>query len=83
MKIVVGGGSGGGERCSDVTTADQIVEMAAHRVVVASRCEWFRRALMSGMKESIDRYQILLFQLCFQGIKIIIIIIIILIIKPF
>ncbi|XP_033108022.1 uncharacterized protein LOC117109732 [Anneissia japonica] len=27
----------------------------AHRVVIASRCDWFRRALLSGMKESIDR----------------------------
>lgn len=28
----------------------------AHRVIVAARCDWFRRALLSGMKESIDRY---------------------------
>ncbi|KAK7007296.1 hypothetical protein SK128_003274 [Halocaridina rubra] len=31
------------------------VELKAHRVVVASRCEWFRRALLSGMREAIDR----------------------------
>lgn len=27
----------------------------AHRIIVAARCDWFRRALMSGMKEDIDR----------------------------
>ncbi|XP_044754508.1 uncharacterized protein LOC123313618 [Coccinella septempunctata] len=27
----------------------------AHRVVVASRCDWFRKALLSGMKEDIDK----------------------------
>lgn len=31
-------------------------EFPAHRVVVASRCDWFRRALLSGMKESIQKY---------------------------
>ncbi|XP_071544090.1 uncharacterized protein [Panulirus ornatus] len=31
------------------------VELQAHRVVVAARCEWFRRALLSGMREAIDR----------------------------
>ena len=29
--------------------------LRAHRVVLASRCDWFRRALTSGMKESIER----------------------------
>ncbi|CAG2057486.1 unnamed protein product, partial [Timema podura] len=27
----------------------------AHRVIVAARCDWFRRALLSGMREAIDR----------------------------
>ena len=27
----------------------------AHRVIVSSRCPWFRRALTSGMRESIER----------------------------
>ena len=27
----------------------------AHRVIVAARSEWFRKALQSGMKEAIDR----------------------------
>jgi len=33
------------------------VTFTAHRVVLSARCSWFRRALASGMKESIDRYQ--------------------------
>ena len=40
------------KRISDQNT----VEIAAHRVIVATRCDWFRRALLSGMKESIERY---------------------------
>jgi len=31
----------------------------AHRIIVSSRCPWFRRALTSGMKESIERRIIL------------------------
>ncbi|KAL9955418.1 hypothetical protein ACROYT_G036744 [Oculina patagonica] len=31
------------------------LEIPAHRVIVATRCVWFRRALLSGMKESIER----------------------------
>ena len=31
------------------------VVISAHRVIVASRCEYFKRALLSGMKEAIDR----------------------------
>lgn len=33
--------------------ADQVVK--AHRVVLAARCRWFYRALLSGMREAIDR----------------------------
>lgn len=33
----------------------EIYRIPAHRVVIAARCDWFRRALLSGMKESIDR----------------------------
>jgi hypothetical protein len=33
----------------------QVFEIQAHRVIIASRCDWFRRALLSGMKESIDK----------------------------
>ena len=55
------------ENCDDVTTDvnnkdggttvdDSNVErIAAHRVVVCSRCAWFRRALTSGMREDRER----------------------------
>lgn len=33
----------------------EIVAIKAHRVIVATRCDWFRKALLSGMRESIDR----------------------------
>jgi len=39
---------------SDTPTSENIV-IPAHRVIVAARCEYFRMALQSGMKESIDR----------------------------
>ncbi|XP_071440450.1 uncharacterized protein [Hetaerina americana] len=29
--------------------------IGAHRAIVAARCDWFRRALLSGMKEAIKR----------------------------
>lgn len=31
------------------------VVIPAHRVIVAARCEYFKRALQSGMKEDIDK----------------------------
>lgn len=31
------------------------VVIPAHRVIVASRCEWARRALQSGMREARER----------------------------
>ncbi|KAJ1530441.1 hypothetical protein ONE63_005346 [Megalurothrips usitatus] len=40
----------------DGTDQEQEVQiMKAHRVIVAARCDWFRRALLSGMRETIDR----------------------------
>ncbi|EDV99855.1 uncharacterized protein LOC6565226 [Drosophila grimshawi] len=33
----------------------KIHSLKAHRIIVASRCEWFKKALMSGMQESINR----------------------------
>ena len=33
-----------------------IHKIPSHCVIVASRCDWFRRALLSGMRESIDKY---------------------------
>lgn len=34
----------------------QVHTFRAHRVIVSSRCEWFKKALMSGMQESLTRY---------------------------
>lgn len=36
-------------------TAVAGVVIPAHRVIVAARCEYFKRALRSGMKEAIDK----------------------------
>ncbi|XP_067637275.1 uncharacterized protein [Eurosta solidaginis] len=33
----------------------QVHTFRAHRVVVSARCEWFKKALLSGMQESIKR----------------------------
>ncbi|XP_061388416.1 uncharacterized protein LOC133323510 [Musca vetustissima] len=33
----------------------QVHTFRAHRVIVAARCEWFKKALMSGMQESLTR----------------------------
>ena len=33
----------------------------AHRVILAARCRWFYRALLSGMREAIDRLAIIFF----------------------
>ncbi|KAK3089222.1 hypothetical protein FSP39_001872 [Pinctada imbricata] len=33
----------------------EVYEIPAHRVILASRCKWFSRALQSGMRESIDK----------------------------
>lgn len=38
------------------------VVLKAHRVIVATRCEWFQRALGSGMKESIDRFVFVVYE---------------------
>ncbi|GFG38681.1 hypothetical protein Cfor_08266 [Coptotermes formosanus] len=35
--------------------AEEVCSIQAHRVIVAARCDWFRRALLSGMREAIDR----------------------------
>jgi len=43
------------EGADDAFRADEGVMFKAHRIVVASRCAWFKRALSSGMKESIER----------------------------
>lgn len=37
------------------TSVPQVHTFRAHRVIVATRCEWFHKALTSGMQESIHR----------------------------
>lgn len=39
---------------------NQVHSFRAHRVLVSARCEWFKKALLSGMQESITRYLVLL-----------------------
>ena len=41
--------------CKLLSKQADTLEIPAHRVIVATRCDWFRRALLSGMKESIER----------------------------
>lgn len=40
----------------DISGGEKGVVITAHRVIVAARCEYFKRALQSGMKEAIDKY---------------------------
>lgn len=40
---------------SEVEEAGGGVVIPAHRVIVAARCEYFKRALQSGMKEAINK----------------------------
>lgn len=39
----------------EVIEPELVVRFPAHRVIVAARCVWFRRALTSGMQEDIQR----------------------------
>lgn len=39
---------------ADSSHRDPVV-LSAHRVIVSARCEWLKRALMSGMREAIDK----------------------------
>ena len=41
--------------CKRFSKQNSRAEIPAHRVIVATRCDWFGRALLSGMKESIER----------------------------
>lgn len=43
------------ESTDELNQPETISVIKAHRVVVASRCDWFRKALQSGMKEDIDK----------------------------
>ena len=56
MKFVVGTRpEGGGTSGKEENERGEEVVIAAHRVIVASRCEWVRIALQSGMKEDRER----------------------------
>lgn len=41
------------EDCDQIQEEKLIIN--AHRVIVAARCDWFRRALLSGMREAINK----------------------------
>lgn len=41
-----------GTQCSH----KEFATIRAHCIVIASRCDWFRKALLSGMRESINKY---------------------------
>jgi hypothetical protein len=44
---------------NDGTVKKEYHVFKAHRVIVASRCEYLRKALLSGMQEDINRYDIM------------------------
>lgn len=44
------------EQSEDYQIEDERLTIKAHRVIVAARCDWFRRALQSGMKEAINKF---------------------------
>ncbi|XP_017015428.2 uncharacterized protein [Drosophila takahashii] len=54
-KSEAGTGSESATATETTTKALQVHSFKAHRVIVAARCEWFKKALMSGMQESINR----------------------------
>ncbi|EEC04909.1 hypothetical protein IscW_ISCW004843 [Ixodes scapularis] len=54
------GGESSPESGGDALTVSHR-RIEAHRVVVATRCNWFKKALLSGMRESIDRQVFRLF----------------------
>lgn len=39
----------------EASPSEEKCVIKSHRVIVAARCDWFRRALQSGMREAIDR----------------------------
>lgn len=46
---------------NDGTAKKEYHIFKAHRVIVAARCEYLRKALLSGMQEDINRYWIIAF----------------------
>ena len=51
---IVGSGVSTEQSENEVSEEEQCT-IKAHRVIVAARCDWFRRALLSGMREAIDK----------------------------
>ena len=45
--------SGGDEADGESGRAEEVIK--CHRVILAARCPYFRRALLSGMREAIER----------------------------
>ncbi|KAG5890631.1 hypothetical protein JTB14_020335 [Gonioctena quinquepunctata] len=43
------------EQTESSTSTEERSIIKSHRVIVAARCDWFRRALLSGMREAIDK----------------------------
>ncbi|XP_074026270.1 uncharacterized protein isoform X2 [Leptinotarsa decemlineata] len=43
------------ENSNEAATPVEGYNIKSHRVIVAARCDWFRRALLSGMREAIDK----------------------------
>ncbi|XP_058127518.1 uncharacterized protein LOC131291239 [Anopheles ziemanni] len=46
---------GSGTRSTGIVKGSQSHCFKAHRVIVAARCDWFKKALISGMQEDINR----------------------------
>lgn len=48
-------GEASNENQTDTNSEPEVSKVEAHRVIIAARCDWFRRALLSGMQEDINR----------------------------
>lgn len=55
MEFEVVGGNFNPEQTDEGAMPDEKCIIKSHRVIVAARCDWFRRALLSGMREAIDK----------------------------
>ncbi|KAJ8913824.1 hypothetical protein NQ315_003733 [Exocentrus adspersus] len=55
MVFEIIGNSFGAEQSEERAAPEEKCIIKSHRVIVATRCDWFRRALLSGMKEAIDK----------------------------
>ena len=48
---------GGGDDEDESGRSEEVIK--CHRVILAARCPYFRRALLSGMREAIERFVIM------------------------